>query len=75
MGHCVLADGKRKRRYPEALHRLSYTGSHPTTQAGDHSDGGGDAPRLFIKAILVISAPEFGAGGVRSFFGDSIIII
>ena len=69
MGHCVLADGKRKRRYPEALH------PSPTTQAGDHSDGGGDAPRLFIKAILVISAPEFGAGGVRPFFGDSIIII
>ena len=46
MGHCVLADGKRKRRYPGAPH------PSPTTQAGGHSDGGGDAPRLFIKAIL-----------------------
>ena len=47
---------------PPPLHRLMA------------SDGGGGAPRFLIKAILVISTPEFGAGGVRIFFGGSIII-
>ena len=48
-------------------------GIRGTTQAGGHSDGGGDAHRFFIKAILVISTPEFCSGGVRTFFGFIIV--